>query len=349
MATPQTQTAAVIASTAPVSAKVEIRSNYPVPIPVNGEILVKLEFSGVCHSDLHSIRGDTPMLTDVAGHEGVGKVIGVGPEVDEKQWIGTRVGIRWLYSSCRQCEICEINHTACPYQRNAGANVPGTFQQYIVSPACHVTKIPEQVSPDTAAPLLCAGIAMYSSIMKTKTRPGNYLAILGAGGGLGHMGIQIAARKGLKVIAIDSGEKKKRLCVSLGATEFLDFREVDIVQAVKTITGFGVHAVICTANGERAYEQSMQMLRPLGTLVCVGIPNQPFKLPATPLDMIVKGLTIVGNSAGTAEEMDELLAMAVAGDVKAHIDVFGLDEINDVLDRLERSEIDGRVVLRIPE
>ena len=86
-----------------------------------------------------------------------------------------------------------------------------------------------------------------------------------------------------------SGDKKKQLCLSLGATEFLDYREVDIVQAVKDKTTFGVHAVICTANGERAYEQSMQMLRPFGTLVCVGIPNKPFKLPATPFDMIVRG------------------------------------------------------------
>ncbi|KAJ9486914.1 hypothetical protein VN97_g6414 [Penicillium thymicola] len=347
---PRIQIAAVTRSTSTtVSAKVGIKSNRPVPTPGKGEILVKLEFSGVCHSDLHSIRGDTPMLTDVAGHEGVGKVVKVGPKVDEKQWMGTRVGIRWLYSSCRHCEICEVNHTACPYQKNAGANVPGTFQQYIVSPALHVTKIPEQLSPASAAPLLCAGIAMYSSIMKTKTRPGDYLAILGAGGGLGHMGIQIATKKGLKVIAIDSGDKKKQLCLSLGAMEFLDYREVNIVQAVKAKTTFGVHAVICTANGERAYEQSMQMLRPSGTLVCVGIPNKPFKLPATPFDMIVKGLTIVGNSAGTADEMNEMLAMAVAGDVKAHIDVFELDDINDVLDRLERSEIDGRVVLRIPQ
>lgn len=88
----------------------------------------------------------------------------------------------------------------------------------------------------------------------------------------------------------ESGEKKKQLCLSLGATDFLDYREVDIVQAVKDKTEFGVHAVICTANGERAYEQSMQMLRPLGTLVCVGIPSNPFKLPATPFDMIVKGM-----------------------------------------------------------
>ncbi|KAK9853947.1 Alcohol dehydrogenase superfamily [Penicillium brevicompactum] len=319
MAPPRFQTAAVVASTQASASEVVIKDDHPVPTPGDGEILVKLEFSGVCHSDLHSIRGDTPMLTDVAGHEGIGSVVQVGSGIDESLWLGTRVGIS---------------------QRNAGANTPGTFQQYIVSPALHVTKIPKQLSPDSAAPLLCAGIAMYSSIMKTKTRPGDYLVIIGAGGGLGHI---------LTELQRESGNKKRQLCLSLGAFDFLDYREIDIVQAVKAKTNFGAHAVICTANGERAYEQSMQMLRPLGTLVCVGIPSAPFKLPATPFDMIVKGLTIVGNSAGTSDEMDELLAMAVAGDVKAHIDVFGLHEINDVLDRLERSDIDGRVVLRIPE
>ncbi|KAJ6179639.1 hypothetical protein N7519_010100 [Penicillium mononematosum] len=341
---PLIQIAAVIASGTSDTVKVGIKSNRPVPTPGKGEILVKLEFSGVCHSDLHSIRGDTPMLTDVAGHEGVGKVVKVGPEVDEKQWMGTRVGIRWLYSSCRQCEICEINHTVCPYQKNAGANVPGTFQQYIVSPALHVTRIPEQLSPDSAAPLLCAGIAMYSSIMKTKTRPGDYLAILGAGG---ESKLQLKRASGS--LRLTAEIRKSSCAFRLGLLNSWHYRELNIVQAVKAKTTFGVHAVICTANGERAYEQSMQMLRPFGTLVCVGIPNKPFRLPATPFDMIVKGLTIVGNSAGTADEMDEMLAMAVAGDVKAHVEVFGLDDINDVLDRLERSEIDGRVVLRIPQ
>lgn len=351
MAIPSTQVAAVVSPPgASATSIVQISSTHPVPVPGDGDLLIKLEYSGVCHSDLHSILGDTPMKTDVAGHEGVGTVFRVGSGVDEKLWLGQRVGIRWLYSTCLKCEICAINHTACPNQRNAGANVPGTFQQYIVSPAIHVTRIPSELSPDSAAPLLCAGITMYSSIMKTNSRPGDWIAILGAGGGLGHIGIQIAAKKGLKVLAIDKGEKKRQLCLSLGATEFLDFSEVDIVEAVKAFaSGLGAHAVICTANGERAYEQSMQMLRPLGTLVCVGIPNIPFRLPATPFDMIVRGLNIVGNSAGTAKEMDELLAMAVAGDVKAHIECYGLGDIVEVLGRLGRSEIEGRVVLRIPE
>ncbi|KAJ5363713.1 Alcohol dehydrogenase 1 [Penicillium cataractarum] len=374
MAIPSTQIAAAIPPPGPNgSLSIQISSTHPVPSPGDGEVLIKLEFSGVCHSDVHSIRGDTPMLTDVAGHEGVGKVVAVGSGLDEQQWIGQRVGIRWLYSSCLECEICAINHTSCPYQKNAGANVPGTFQQYLVSPAIHATKIPPGLSPDIAAPLLCAGIAMYSSIKKTKARPGDSIVILGAGGGLGHMGVQIAAKKGLKVIAVDKyalkflwvfrssmilgqkltgtrGEKKRKLCLDLGASEFLDFTEVDIVEAVKASTsGFGAHAVICTANGEKAYEQSMQMLRRLGTLVCVGIPNVPFKLPVTPLDMIVKGLTIVGNSAGSATEMEELMEMAVAGEIKACIEVFDLADILDVLKRLENAEIEGRVVLKIPE
>ncbi|KAL2826041.1 hypothetical protein BJY01DRAFT_229923 [Aspergillus pseudoustus] len=346
-----TQTAAVISPTgATLDTRLEIKDDRLVPSPVAGELLVKLEFSGVCHSDVHSVRGETPMLTDVAGHEGVGRVVKVGEGVDRELWMGKRVGIRWLYSSCLECEICERNNTACPYQKNAGANVPGTFQQYIVSPAAHVTKIPSELPPDEAAPLLCAGIAMYSSIMKTKTRPGDWIVLPGAGGGLGHMGVQIAVKKGLKVIAIDTGDKKRQLCMKLGATKFLDYKTDNVENAVKSLTsGLGAHAVICTANGEGAYEQSLRLLRRLGVLVCVGIPNVPFKLPATPFDMIVKGLTIVGNSAGTAQEMDELMEMALAGDVKAHIECFDFDQIDEVIKRLGRSEIDGRAVMRIPE
>ncbi|KKK26475.1 alcohol dehydrogenase, partial [Aspergillus rambellii] len=298
VAIPKTQIAAVLPSGATLEARLDIRNDRPVPTPAEGEVLVKLEYSGVCHSDVHSVRGETPMLTDVAGHEGVGRVV----------------------------------------------------QEYLVSPAAHVTKIPAELDPDTAAPLLCAGIAMYSSIMKTKTLPGDWIVLPGAGGGLGHMGVQIAVKKGLKVIAIDSGEKKKQLCLKLGATIFLDYKTDNVESEVKALTsGLGAHAVICTAQSEAAYEQSLRLLRSLGVLVCVGIPNVPFRLPASPFDMIVKGLTIVGNSAGTAREMEELMEMAVAGDVKAHIECFEFDQIDDVIQRLGRSEIDGRAVMRIPE
>ena len=140
------------------------------------------------------------------------------------------------------------------------------------------------------------------------------------------------------------------MCLALGATAFFDYKVDDIEKEVKKLTGgLGAHAVICTANSEPAYTQSMRLLRSLGVLVCVGIPSVPFRLPATPFDMIVKGLTIVGNSAGTAKEMDELMEMAVAGEVRAHIECFELVQINDVVMRLGRSEIDGRAVVKIPE
>ncbi|GLB15854.1 hypothetical protein AtubIFM61612_005686 [Aspergillus tubingensis] len=284
MAIPQTQIAAVLPpSGANATSRLQIINDRSIPVPTEGEVLVKLEYSGVCHSDVHSVRGETPMLTDVAGHEGVGKVVKVGGGLDEQTWMGRRVGIRWLYSSCLECEICAINNTACPYQKNAGANVPGTFQQYVVSPAIHATIIPPELAPDVAAPLLCAGIAMYSSIMKTKTRPEDWIVLPGAGGGLGHI-----------------GEKKKQLCLSLGAHAFLDYKTDDVEREVKALTS--------------------------------GL-----------------GLTIVGNSAGTAKEMEELMEMAVKGDVTAHIECFEFDCIDDVLQRLGRSEIEGRAVVRIPE
>lgn len=190
--------------------------------------------------------------------------------------------------------------------------------------------------------------------------------------------LSLSCHKSNTLLRLFRGPKKKELCLSLGAKHFLDYSEVDFVDSARILTsGLGVHGVVCTANSAKAYEQSLQMLRPLGTLVCVGIPSVPFNLPATPLDMIIKGeisvicfnpfellsltrsigncmliafsgLTIVGNSAGTALEMDELLSMAVAGDVEAHIKVFGLHEINSVLEDLEKSEVEGRVVLKIP-
>ncbi|KAJ5112513.1 Alcohol dehydrogenase superfamily zinc-type [Penicillium argentinense] len=352
MTIPSTQIAAVVASSgASASSRVDIVSTHPVPAPGDGDLLVKLEYSGVCHSDVHSIKGDTPMLTDVAGHEGVGTVVAGGFTAlvsAVKFVLLTILLVRSRGMPARDVSTYVV--LKCIYLRT-DSNADAI--EYIVSPAIHSTRIPQGLSPELAAPLLCAGIAMYSSIMKTKPRPGYWLApdilcyiqTLT----LSYQGVQIAAKKGLNVVAIDKGATKKDLCLSLGAKHFLDFTVVDIVQAVKTLTsGLGAHSVICTANSPGAYEQSVQMLRPLGTLVCVGIPGVPFNLPATPFDMIIRGLTIVGNSAGTAKEMDELLAMAVAGDVKAHVKVFELAEIHDILERLEKSEVEGRIVLKIP-
>ncbi|OAP63486.1 hypothetical protein AYL99_02713 [Fonsecaea erecta] len=345
---PKTQIAAWLEKPQP-GAQLQIRNDIEVPSPKEGEVLVKLEYTGFCHSDVHSIYGETPMSTDIAGHEGVGRVVELGPNVPEEM-MNARLGIKWQYSTCGTCEICAVNPTACPTQINSGRNTRGTFQQYIVTPLKHATKIPAGLKPEIAAPLLCAGLTMYSALAKARLRPGDWVVIPGAGGGLGHLGVQIAAKRGYKVIAIDAGESKREMCMKLGAAVFLDFKTDSIEAEVKRLTnGFGAHATIVTVGSDAAYDQALKLLRNLGTLVCIGLPKSGLGLPISPFLMCVRSLTIVGSSVGTAQEMDELLEMAVKGDVKPEISVFEFDEINNIMEKLARFEIGGRVVLRIPE
>lgn len=167
-------------------ARLQIRNDIDVPVPGDGELLVKLDCTGFCHSDVHSIYGETPMETDIAGHEGIGHVIQLGSNVSE-EWLNTRVGVKWQYSTCGECEICHVNPTACPNQHNSGRDRRGTFQQYIVVPARGTTKIPDGLKSEIAAPLLCAGLTMYSAVLKTRLQAGEWLLLPGAGGGLGHL------------------------------------------------------------------------------------------------------------------------------------------------------------------
>ncbi|KAH0831547.1 Alcohol dehydrogenase 1 [Fonsecaea pedrosoi] len=366
---PTTQIAAWLEKPQP-GARLQLRNDIEVPSPKEGEVLVKLEYTGFCHSDVHSIYGETPMSTDIAGHEGVGHVVALGPSVPG-ELMNARLGVksvtfhpfctwRWLYSTCDTCEICAINPTACPNQINAGRNTRGTFQrklrptlnpedvptnfwkEYIVTPVKHATRIPSGLKSEIAAPLLCAGLTMYSAVAKARLRPGDWVLIPGAGGGLGHIGVQIAAKRGYKVIAIDAGESKRELCTKLGATVFLDFRTDSIEEEVKRLTnGYGAHAAIVPVGSDAAYDQALKLLRNLGTLVCIGLPKSGLGLPISPFMMCVR--------IGTAQEMDELLEMAVKGEVKPEISVLEFGQINDIMGKLERFEIEGRVVLRLPE
>ena len=299
------------------------------------------------HSDVHGILGHTPMSTHVPGHEGVGHVVEVGSNVPQ-HYVKKRVGIKWIYSTCGSCEICFVNSTACPHQHNSGRDVPGTFQQYITSPIEHLTEIPELMEGSVVAPLLCAGLTMYSAITKANLSCGNWLVLPGAGGGLGHLGVQIAKRKGYQVIAIDTGSDKRQLCLALGATAFLDYKTDDIEKSVKDLTcGYGAHALICTAGSFNAYQQGLSLLRNLGTFVCVGLVDK--HLPISPLEVVIRGLRIIGSSVGTAAELQELLDMALAGDVIPTVEVFDFEAIDDVLQKLAKSQIAGRVVLKIPQ
>ena len=216
----------------------------------------------------------------------------------------------------------------------------------MVCPVKHLTEIPEHMEGSAVAPLLCAGLTIYSAIAKAGLECGNWLILPGAGGGLGHLGVQIAKKKGYRVIAIDTGAEKRELCIALGATEILDYKTDDIEASVKSLTsGYGAHALICTAGSFGAYQQGLSLLRNLGTLVCVGLVDK--NLPISPLEVVIRGLRLIGSSVGTAAEMQELLTMALAGDVAATVEVFDFEAVDEVMQRLAKSQIAGRVVLRI--
>lgn len=191
-----------------------------VPKPGPDEVLVKIKYTGVCHTDLHAMNGDWPLTVKmplVGGHEGAGIVVAKG-ELAQGIEIGDHAGIKWLNGSCLSCEFCKTSdEPLCAESQLSGYTVDGTFQQYAIGKAAHVTKLPKEVPLDAVAPILCAGVTVYKGLKESGARPGQTVAIVGAGGGLGSLAQQYAKVMGLRVIAIDGGDEKRAMCEKLGA------------------------------------------------------------------------------------------------------------------------------------
>jgi len=318
--------------------------------PGENEILVKLECSGLCHSDCRNVEG-MGKYTEIPGHEGVGEVVKLGPGV-KQDLMGKRVGIKWLWSACNECASCkkgQINN--CGKQWNTGRSVLGTLQQYVVAHADFVSLIPDGVPSEVAAPLLCAGLSLAGAVSKLtpEVEQGDYVVIVGAGGGLGHIGVQVATIKGYKVIAIDSGADKEKLCKEMGAVAFIDYAKQDVVQTVKDLTdGEGAHGLICVAGSERAYQQAPQLIRNNGVFVCVGLPPDDFMFPMSPIHIANRGLVIRGSSTGTSAQMDELLQLALQGKITPKIQVYDFEDSPKIIQELQKYEVTGRKVVRAP-
>ncbi|KAK7192567.1 hypothetical protein DPSP01_006508 [Paraphaeosphaeria sporulosa] len=349
MSIPSTQTVAWIEDPGP-SGKLTIRSGASIQEPSQDEVLVKLECSGICHSDCRNISG-MGKYTEIPGHEGVGEVVKLGPGAKESLK-GKRVGIKWLYSSCKECSACKKgNINNCAKQSNTGRTTLGTLQQYVVAHADFVSLIPDGVKSEVAAPLLCAGLSLAGAVSKLapEVEPGEFVVIVGAGGGLGHIGVQIATIKGFKVIAIDSGSDKEQLAKEMGAVAFIDYAKENVVQAVKDLTdGEGAHGLICVAGSERAYQQAPELIRSNGVFVCVGLPPDDFMFPMSPIHIANRGLVIRGSSTGTSEQMDELLQLAKEGKITPKIEVYDFEESPNIIQELDKYEVTGRKVVRAP-
>ncbi|KAL8243896.1 hypothetical protein R6Q59_010154 [Mikania micrantha] len=327
----------------------------PTPKPGPTEVLVNIKYSGVCHTDLHAVKGDWPIPTKlplVGGHEGAGIVVARGELVtDEDAKIGEAVGVKWLNDSCLSCTFCQqSDEPLCLTPKLSGYTVDGSFQQYCVASAKHVAKIPEGVPLDEVAPILCAGITVYKGLKESGARPGQSVAIVGAGGGLGALAQQYARAMGLKVIAIDSGDAKKKMSEEMGS-KFIDFAvSSDITKDVRAATedGLGPHAVILVAVNEKPFQQAAEYVRPRGTVIVIGLPAGAH-IRAPVFESVLKMCRIQCSYVGNRQDSAEALDFFKRGLIHAPFKTVPLEKLNEVYDLMHEGKIAGRYVLKMPD
>ena len=318
----------------------------PVPQPKDGQVLIRIEACGVCHTDVHAANGDWPVkpkLPFVPGHEGIGRVLAMGKNLKGVKE-GDMVGVPWLFEACGLCDYCLTSReTMCESALYGGYSANGGFAEYCVAPAAYVARIPDGLDPVAAGPIICAGVTTYKGIKMADCRPGQWFVVSGVGG-LGHLAIQYATAMGLRVIAVDVADDKLDLAKKLGASLTFNPKTVDATKAVQETVG-GAHGVLITAVSKAAFAQGTGMLRRGGTCVLNGLP--PGDFPLSIFDVVFRCLTVRGSLVGTRSDLKEALAFAAAGQVKATIETTTLDDVNNVLERLRTGKVSGRVVLKI--
>lgn len=320
----------------------------PVPKPKPNELLINVKYSGVCHTDLHAWHGDWPLpvkLPLVGGHEGAGVVVALGSNV--KGWkVGDLAGIKWLNGSCMSCEECELGHESnCPEADLSGYTHDGSFQQYATADAVQAAKIPKGTDLAEVAPVLCAGITVYKALKSSEAKPGQWVAISGAAGGLGSLAVQFARAMGLRVVGIDGGPGKEELFRSLGGEVFIDFtKEKDIIGAVLKATNGGAHGVVNVSVSEAAISASTKYLRPNGTSVLVGMPAGAV-CKSEVFNQVVKSTRIVGSYVGNRADTREALDFFSRGLVHAPIKIAPLSTLPEIFAKMEKGQIVGRYVV----
>ncbi|MDQ1086863.1 MULTISPECIES: alcohol dehydrogenase AdhP [unclassified Siphonobacter] len=318
----------------------------PVRRPGRNEILVKVIASGVCHTDLHAADGDWPVkpkLPLIPGHEGVGYVVALGPDVKNVKE-GDAVGVPWLYSACGCCDHCITGwETLCESQQNGGYSVDGGYAEYVIADARYVGKLPSHVNFVEMAPILCAGVTVYKGLKETETKPGEWVAISGIGG-LGHVAVQYAKAMGMHVAAIDVADDKLELAKRLGADLVVNAKNQDPGEYLQKEAG-GMHGVLVTAVSPIAFRQGISALRRKGTIALNGLPPGSFDLPI--FETVLKRITVRGSIVGTRKDLQEAIDFAVEGKVKATVHTTPLESINEVFDQMKKGAIEGRMVMEI--
>ncbi|PAN12305.1 hypothetical protein PAHAL_2G257900 [Panicum hallii] len=317
----------------------------------DGDVTIKVLFCGICHTDLHIIKNEwgNAMYPVVPGHEVVGVVTDVGAGVTKFE-AGDTVGVGYFVDSCRSCESCGAGHeNYCPDVVLAsngvdsdGATTQGGFSDVVVVDQDYVVRVPRSLPLDAAAPLLCAGVTVYSPMVEYGLNaPGKRLGVVGLGG-LGHMAVKFGKAFGMTVTVISSSPgKREEATERLGADEFLVSRDTEQMKAAAgTMDG-----IIDTVSAWHPLAALLELLKPMGQMVLVGVPSKPLELPA--FAVCPSGKRVAGNGVGSIGDCQAMLDFAGEHGITADVEVVRMDYVNTAIERLERNDVRYRFVVDV--
>jgi alcohol dehydrogenase, propanol-preferring len=327
-----------------LGAPLEIRE-VPVPALLPDQVLVRIEASGLCHTDIHAARGDWPVkpkIPLIPGHEGVGRIERLGHDV-QGFGIGNRVALPWLGHACGHCRYCVAGwETYCTSPQYMGYTMDGSYAQYAVGYASHVVRVPDGVSSFDAAPLTCAGVTTYKALKVTHPQPGETAMVVGIGG-LGHLGLQYARIFGSRTVAVDVHDEKLQLAKDLGADHVVDARGDQ--QAELEAIG-GVDVALVTVPSPAAMRAAHAALNPNGRLVLVGLPaDNRLELPV--FETVLKGISVIGSLVGTRNDLTECFDLHARGLTRVVTEGRRLEDVNACFEEVLAGEVPARLVFEM--
>jgi D-arabinose 1-dehydrogenase-like Zn-dependent alcohol dehydrogenase len=313
-----------------------------IPKPGNRQVRVKVQACGICHSDSFTKMGAFPgiQFPRVPGHEVVGVLDAVGADVPEWK-LGARVGVGWHGGHCGHCHSCRRgDFITCSTGQIPGISYDGGYAQYMIAPFEALAAIPEELSAEQAAPLLCAGITTYNALRHSGAQAGDLVAILGIGG-LGHLGVQFAAKMGFHTVAIARGTDKEPLARKLGAKEYIDSTQQNVAEAMTKLGGARV--ILATLTDAKSMSDAVGALGVDGKLMVIGASMQPIEVP--PIALIGARRSIAGWPSGTSADSEDTLDFSVMTDIRPMIETFPLARAAEAYERMMSGKARFRVVL----
>lgn len=314
----------------------------PMPEPGPGEVRIRVEACGICHSDMFTVENHWPGITfpRAPGHEIAGVVDAVGPGVTTTA-PGARVGVGWHGGHDGTCAACRRgDFVACSSLQVPGISYDGGYCEYVIAPANVLAAIPDELSFAEAAPLLCAGITTYNALRHSPARGGDVVAVLGIGG-LGHLGVQFAAKMGFATVAIARGAGKEALARKLGAIDYIDSEREDVAARLQARGGASV--VLATATSSAAMTQTIGGLAVDGQLLIVGA--SPDALGVSPLALIGGRRSVKGWPSGVAADSEDTMRFCVLSGVRPMIETMPMARAQEAYEKMMRGEARFRMVL----